>query len=106
MSTPSVLKDEVSQPPPPSSPRGSRDNRVATWVLRLLSALIVPAVLVVFFFTFEFLKDPNTNKLLQIGVAILVGVGGVWLMYWAMDRLTSALPDRAAAGVRPFVFVG
>jgi len=106
MSTPSLLKDEVSQPHPPSSPPGARDNGVGTWVLRILSALIVPAVLIVFFFTFEFLRDPDTNKLLQISVAIVVGVGGVWLMYWAMDRLTSSLPERAAAGVRPFVFVG
>src|SRR5688572_18505856 len=106
MSTPSLLKDEVSQPHPPSSPPGARDNSVGTWVLRILSALIVPAVLMVFFFTFEFLRDPDTNKLLQISVAIVVGVGGVWLMYWAMDRLTSSLPERAAAGVRPFVFVG
>src|SRR5690606_7271695 len=64
------------------------------------------AVLLLFFFTFEFLQDPRTNKALQIAVAIVVGVGGVWLLFWAMDRLVSALPDRLAAGVRPFVFAG
>lgn len=106
MSTPTVMKDEVSQPQGPHGQPGSRDNGIHVWVLRILSALIVPGVLVLFFFTFEFLKDPNTNKLLQIATAIVVGVGGVWLMFWAMDRLTNALPERAAAGVRPFVFVG
>ena len=106
MSTPSLMKDEVSQPPRPPAQPGSRDNRISVWLLRILSALVVPAVLLLFFFTFEFLQDPRTNKALQIVVAIIVGVGGVWLLFWAMDRLVSALPDRAAAGVRPFVFAG
>ena len=30
----------------------------------------------------------------------------MWALYWGMDRLTSMLPDRAARGVRPFVFAG
>ncbi|MFO7291545.1 MAG: sugar ABC transporter permease [Actinomycetes bacterium] len=106
MSTPSLIKDEVSEPPRPPGEPGSTDNRLSVWVLRILSALIVPAVLLLFFFTFEFLQDPRTNKALQIAVAIVVGVGGVWLLFWAMDRLVSALPDRMAAGVRPFVFAG
>lgn len=106
MSTPTVMKDEVSEPQRPHGQPGSHDHGISVWLLRILSALIVPAVLLVFFFTFEFLKDPDTNKIVQISVAIVVGVGGVWLMYWAMDRLVGALPERAATGVRPFVFVG
>jgi len=104
--TPPVLRDEELEAVRPHEEPGSQDNSIQIWLLRLVSALIVPAVLVVFFFTFEFLQDPGTNKVVQVVVAIIVGVGGVWLLYWALDRLVSALPDRAGAGVRPFVFAG
>jgi alpha-glucoside transport system permease protein len=104
--TPPVLRDEERQAARPHEEPGSHDNSVQIWLLRLVSALIVPAVLIVFFFTFEFLQDPETNKIVQVVVAIIVGVGGVWLLYWALDRLVSALPDRAGTGVRPFVFAG
>lgn len=104
--TPPVLRDEEQAAGRPPEEPGSQDNSVQIWLLRLVSALIVPAVLLLFFFTFEFLQDPETSKVVQVVVAVIVGVGGVWLLYWALDRLVYALPDRAAAGVRPFVFAG
>jgi alpha-glucoside transport system permease protein len=61
---------------------------------------------VLFFFTLDFLQQRDLNKLLQVSVAVVVGVAGVWLLYWGMDRLVSLLPERAAAGVRPFAFAG
>jgi len=104
--TPPVLRDEELETGRPLEEPGSHDNSVQIWLLRLASALIVPAVLVVFFFTFEFLQDPATNKVVQVVVAVIVGVGGVWLLYWALDRLVNVLPERAGVGVRPFVFAG
>ena len=106
MSTPPVLTDEDLQVSQPHGDPGARDSSPQVWLLRLISALIIPAVLALFFFTFEFLQDPETNKVIQIVVAIVVGVGGVWLLYWALDRLVNALPERAGAGVRPFVYAG
>lgn len=76
------------------------------WILRIVSALIIPAVLFLFFVTVGFLQDPDVNKLLQVTMAVIVGVGGVWLLYWGMDRTVSALPERAAVAVRPFAFAG
>ncbi|HEX6301068.1 MAG TPA: sugar ABC transporter permease [Acidimicrobiia bacterium] len=104
--TPPVLRDEEQKAGKPHEEPGSRDNSIQIWLLRLVSALIVPAVLIAFFFTFEFLQDPQINKVVQVAVAIIVGVGGVWLLYWALDRLVYALPARAGTGVRPFVFAG
>ena len=104
--TPPVLRDEELETGRPLEEPGSHDNSVQIWLLRLASALIVPTVLVVFFFTFEFLQDPATNKVVQVVVAVIVGVGGVWLLYWALDRLVNVLPERAGVGVRPFVFAG
>jgi alpha-glucoside transport system permease protein len=104
--TPPVLRDEEQKAGRPPDVSGSHDNSVQIWLLRLVSALIVPVVLILFFFTFEFLQDPDISKIVQVVVAVIVGVGGVWLLYWALDRLVYALPDRAGAGVRPFVFAG
>ena len=41
-----------------------------------------------------------------VGVAIVVGVGGVFFLYWAMNWVVNWLPERYREGVRPYVFVG
>ena len=87
---------------PPSKPRAP-----GMFVLRLLVALAIPvAAFAVLWRTFDFLRDENANRLLVVGVAIVVGVGGVFFLYWAMNRLVEMLPERYREGVRPYVFVG
>ena len=81
----------------------------AVWIplLRLAGALVVPLVgFFALWATFDFLRDENANRGLVVGVAIVVGVGGVFFLFWAMDRLVSALPAGYQEGVRPYVFVG
>jgi len=106
VTTPPIIKTEEPQPKPILQEAGAKDNSPQVWLLRVLSALVVPATLVLFFFTLDFLQQRDMNKLLQVSVAVVVGVAGVWLLYWGMDRLVSLLPERAAAGVRPFAFAG
>lgn len=105
MSTP-IITPEDQQQNRPLEEEGSTDNTLSVWVLRIISALIIPVILFSFFATFEFLKDPETNKILQVVVAVVVGVGGVWLLFWGMDRTVSLLPERSEAAVRPAVFAG
>ncbi|HSM46085.1 MAG TPA: sugar ABC transporter permease [Acidimicrobiia bacterium] len=105
MSTP-ILMPTDQEPQRPLPDEGSSHNSLTVWLLRVVSALIIPVILVAFFVTFEFLQDPGTNKLLQVVIAVVVGVGGVWLLYWGMDRTVSLFPERAAAAVRPAVFAG
>ena len=108
MSTPPVTTEsleEGAQRPLPAEP-GANVNSPQVWLLRIASALIIPAVLVLFFFTFDFLQQPNINKVIQVLIAVVVGVGGVWVLYWGMDRAVSAMPERAGTAVRPFVFAG
>jgi alpha-glucoside transport system permease protein len=106
--TPPILGDEDLEPRDKDRPREieTASNSLGVWAIRILSALVIPAVLIVIFFSFGFLKDQNANKGLQVIVAILVGTIGVWGLYWGSDKLISMLPSRAAAGVRPFMFVG
>ena len=106
MTTPPVTEqEEVQHRPLPPEP-GATDNSIQVWLLRIGSALVVPAVLVLFFFTFDFLQQENINKVVQVLIAVIVGVGGVWLLYWGMDRAISAMPERAGTAVRPFAFAG
>ena len=56
--------------------------------------------------TFDFLRDSDANRLLVVLVAIVVGAGGVFALFWAMDRMVSWLPVRFREGVRPYVYIG
>ena len=81
------------------------------WLLvgpvRLVASLVIPAItLAVLYYSFIFLRDSDASKGIIIVVALLVGVGGVWALYWATDNLVSRFSDRWQALIRPFVFVG
>ena len=106
MTTPPVLDEEVAarKDMPTEVEVGATGPLV--WLLRLGSALVVPLVIVLFFFVFEFLADEDANKLVQVVVAIIAGIGGVWAMYWGMDRTVNLFPQSIGISVRPFVFVG
>jgi len=104
MTTPLIDGDKAPVTTVPVE-EGATDHTPFVWLLRILSALVVPATLVLFFFTLEFLQR-DIGKVTQVVIALIVGVLGVWALYWGMDRLVSALPSRAAAGVRPFAFAG
>lgn len=89
--------------------RGQRAEAEATWLraARLLAALV--AVVVVFLLlrlAYNIMRDDDANRLLVVGVAVAVGIVGVFGLFWAMDRLVDLLPTRWSSGVRPYVFVG
>ena len=52
------------------------------------------------------MKDDDASRILVVGVALLVGVVGVFFVFWAMDKIVDALPERFREGVRPYVFIG
>lgn len=105
MSTPIITPEDQEQNRPIEE-QGAAENTFSVWVLRIISALVIPAVLFVFFVTLGFLRDPETSKILQVAVAVVVGVGGVWVLFWGMDRSVGLLPERAAVAVRPYAFAG
>lgn len=55
---------------------------------------------------FDFMRDEDANRVTVVGVAILIGVVGVFFVFWAMDQIVDVLPERFREGVRPYVFVG
>jgi alpha-glucoside transport system permease protein len=44
--------------------------------------------------------------MLVVLVAVLVGVFGVFFLYWGMNRALEWMPERLREGVRPFIFIG
>jgi alpha-glucoside transport system permease protein len=82
-------------------------GRAGVFILRLLSALVVPIVaFALLWVTFDYLRDENANRFIVVGVALVVGVGGVFFLYWGANRVIEFLPERVREGVRPYVFVG
>src|SRR5215211_2959863 len=87
--------------------RASGAQTIVVAILRLVGAIAIPIVaFFVLWATFDFLRDANANRLLVVGVAIVVGVGGVFFLYWGMNRVVDFLPPRYREGVRPYIFVG
>ncbi len=80
---------------------------IGVFILRLLAAFAIPiGAFAVLWLTFDLLRDENANRIIVVGVAIVVGVLGVFFLYWAMNRLVDYLPARFRESVRPYVFVG
>jgi alpha-glucoside transport system permease protein len=76
-------------------------------VVRVLLAVGAPvAAFLLIASTFNFLRDGDANRLVIVLVAILVGVIGVFVLFWGMDQLVDLIPARVREHVRPYVFVG
>ena len=82
--------------------------------LRIFRALlVVAAVTIALWLGLRLLRDPNVfsglgpnaSKLSQALVALVLGVGGIWALFYAANSIVEALPVRAAELLRPYVFV-
>jgi alpha-glucoside transport system permease protein len=85
----------------------SRGHALWTFALRVVGAVAIPIVgFYLLWVTFDFLRDTDANRIVVVGVAIVVGVGGIFALYWAMNRAVDVLPERYRESVRPWIFVG
>ncbi len=79
----------------------------------LRALLVVAAVIAALWLGLRILRDPNVfsglgptlSKLAQALVALLLGVGGIWALFYAANVTIEALPGRATDFLRPYVFV-
>lgn len=93
---------EVLAEAPPSAGQGAW-----LFLLRLAGALAVPVVgFFVLRATIDYTRNQDANRGLVVVIAVVVGVGGIFMLFWAMDRAVDLLPARFREGVRPYVFVG
>ncbi|MBU1226817.1 MAG: sugar ABC transporter permease [Actinobacteria bacterium] len=81
--------------------------RLGLTVLRFLSAVAVPIVaFIILWLSFEWLRQADVNRGVIVLVALGVGVGGIFALYWAMDYAVNRMPEEWRESVRPWVFVG
>ena len=105
--TTTVEQPPVAPEPPEAPERPTAGSTVGLTILRVVSAAAIPIVLfALLWLTFDFLREADANRFALAGVALVVGVAGVFVLYWAMNRLVDYLPTRIRGGVRPYVFVG
>ncbi len=79
----------------------------ARGLLKVGTSLVVPVgTFLLMWGTLDILRDEDANRLGVVGIAILVGVVGVFALFWSMDQIVDWLPARFREGVRPYVFVG
>jgi len=102
--------EEPTAPPEPGAeePAGRSPARDAVTIGLFALALVVGAVItwVVLAQALDYMRDRDSNRLLVIGLALALGVGGIFLLFWAMDRLVNRLPRDVSERVRPYVYVG
>ncbi|HWL91283.1 MAG TPA: hypothetical protein VNP90_07945, partial [Actinomycetota bacterium] len=101
--------EERSTDPEPADPGdGPRaTERTGASPLRIVSVLAGAAIAVVLFlFAFDYLREPNANRAAVVSLAIVVGAGGVFLLFWVMNRVVDLLSERFRETIRPYVFVG
>jgi alpha-glucoside transport system permease protein len=106
--TTTVEEPPVAPEPGPEVEKTPRARQaIGMTILRVVGALVVPiAAFALLWLAFDFLRDTDANRFVLVGVAIVVGVGGVFFLYWAMNWVVNWLPERYREGVRPYVFVG
>ncbi len=94
--------EPAADEPPPATDR----TRAAPAARALVAVVAIVAVAVAFSAAFGYLRDKEANRLAVVGLAIAVGIAGVFFVFWAMDQLVDAMPERIRETIRPYVFVG
>ncbi len=89
----------------------TQNGRLLDWLTvgpaRVLVSLAVPVLsLLALYYSFIWLRDSEAPRLVIAAVAIVVGVGAVWLMFYAMDDVINRLGRTWQDRLRPFAFVG
>ncbi len=81
--------------------------RAGLGLVRFLAAVAVPVVaFTALWLTFEWLRNADANRIVIVIVAVLVGVVGIFILYWGMDFTVNRLPESWRESIRPWVFVG
>lgn len=80
---------------------------LTTGPLRFLVAVAIPVITFLgLWWSFIFMRDSQAPKLIIGIVAMVVGVGGVWMLYISTNYLIERLPIRLRDALRPYLFVG
>lgn len=80
---------------------------LSTTIARVLISLFVPVItFVILWQVFIFLRDANMPQWITAIVAIIWGVGGVWVLFSLSNYVIEQLPVLWRRRLTPFIFVG
>ena len=89
----------------PAMSEGTRPERIALPAL-LRAAGLFTAVAALLFLAFLLMRDSRAPKALIAVIALAIGIGGVWGLFYAGNGVIEALPRRLREAARPWLFVG
>jgi alpha-glucoside transport system permease protein len=99
--------EHVPSPGDAAAVASSGLRSIAAFVLRVIGAVAIPLVgFAAMWAAVEYLRNENANRILVVVVAVVVGVGGIFALYVAMNKAVDVLPFRYRESVRPWIFVG
>ena len=86
-------------------------SRILAWFTtalgRVVIAVLIPLVtFAILWVGYTFLRDTNAPKLVVALVAIVWGVGGVALLYYATNFVVELMPREWTRRLQPFLFIG
>ncbi|MEE9177798.1 MAG: sugar ABC transporter permease [Acidimicrobiia bacterium] len=100
-------KELAKEPTPEGRPPETEGRGVATLLLRIGVSVVVPiAAALGLYWSGIVLLDEDSNRGVVVAAALVVGVLGVFGLYYGMDWLINRLPESYRHKVRPFAFVG
>jgi alpha-glucoside transport system permease protein len=108
-STPPVPHPELDEHAgdPGDAPPPSTGQRRKIDIGRFFGALLVPiATILAIGWTFEWLRTTDASRSVVVVVALLMGVVGIFLLFWGMDLVVNQLGERWQFRLRPWVFIG
>jgi len=94
-------EDEATASLPAPPPKGTFDPKTLALGIGLLMLTVAAALA-----AFGWMRTADGNRALVVGVALVIGVGGVFAMFFLLDKIADGLPLRMRETVRPWMFVG
>ena len=96
-------ESEAPEAPPPS--QATSHGQGMNWTRAIIGVVGLGVVITALVLGFQLLALYPPNKILQVPIGILGGVGGAVLLFFFLNMLVESLPGRISRGLLPYAFL-